>query len=389
VTASPIRICHVIVGLGGGGAERMLERLAVAQTKSGGELAVSVVSLSDQGVLGESLAARGIVVHALGWRGLSDIPGMLLRLVSVLRSIRPDIVQTWMYHADLFGGLAARWAGVRQIVWGIRTTYLPENAPWSTKLARALCARLSFRIPTVIVCNAEAAKAWHIQLGYAPQKMWVIPNGFDTKRFSGSDYGVEELRKVWGAKSESLVVGMVGRDSPDKDPENFIAAMTEVLDRHPNVIAVLVGRGFVDDNRRISDLLSKSRLNDHFILAGETDDIVKSMAALDIFVLPSRTEAFPNVVAEAMAMRKVAVVTDVGDARSIVGDAGFVVPPGEPRMLAATIGAVIGLSAAERSALGEKARQRICSEFSMERAIDRFHHAYTSVLGRETTEVER
>jgi len=107
-----VRICHVIVGLGGGGAERMLERLALAQSRKDNELVTSIVSLTDLGVLGASLRERGVSVDVLHWRGFADVPSMIWRLARPLRTPQPDVVQTWMYHADLFGGIAARLAGV-------------------------------------------------------------------------------------------------------------------------------------------------------------------------------------------------------------------------------------------------------------------------------------
>ena len=114
MSARPLRVLHVITGLGQGGAESVLFRLA---THAGEPVEHVVVSLTDEGIYGERLRAAGIEVHALGMpRGRVSLGGFLA-LRRLIAGKRPDAVQTWMYHADLIGGLAARLAGVRAIAW--------------------------------------------------------------------------------------------------------------------------------------------------------------------------------------------------------------------------------------------------------------------------------
>jgi hypothetical protein len=111
-----MNVLHVIIGLRIGGAELMLRRLAAAQRPT------TVVSMSGVGEVGQMLRADGVEVIALGLRGVWDLPRIFLALFRLLRARRPDVVQTWMVHADLIGGLAARLAGIRAVIWGVRTT---------------------------------------------------------------------------------------------------------------------------------------------------------------------------------------------------------------------------------------------------------------------------
>jgi len=216
--------------------------------------------------------------------------------------------------------------------------------------------------------------------------MRVVPNGFDTARFSATGEGVSELREQWraaiGARAgdERIFVGMVGRDSPDKDPGNFITAMQIVLRGNPQVVALMIGKGFSRLNADLVNRLEADGIAERFLLLDQTENIVPSMAALDLFVLPSRTEAFPNVVAEAVLMSKVCVVTDVGDARNIVGEFGFVVPPADPHALAQGIETALTRSESDRMEIGKSARQRICQEFSLESVSIRFSDVYRSLL---------
>src|SRR5699024_8950951 len=117
-----------------------------------------VISMGDPGVFGPRLQSAGITVYALGMQGpLNTVKGMW-RLYKLLRNLHPDVVQTWMYHADLFGGLIARLAGIRAVSWGIRNS--GADLAKSSRASRALavvCAPLSRLIPAVIVACAENA----------------------------------------------------------------------------------------------------------------------------------------------------------------------------------------------------------------------------------------
>jgi glycosyltransferase involved in cell wall biosynthesis len=374
-----LRVCHIIVGLGVGGAERMLGRLAAEQGK---ECAteILVVSLTDVGGVGEELRNRGLAVTALGWRGLSDLPRVLRHLVKVLGEFGPDVVQTWMYHADLIGGLAARISGVRGVVWGIRTMMLPANAPWSTKVARKLCASVSSFLPTAIVCNSEAAMRYHVALGYRASKMRLIPNGFDVSTFIVPHPQADQVRAFWGLSDRNRAVGMVGRDSPDKDPANFIAAMRLVLTVRENVVAVMIGRGFTADNPTVAKLVRETGQEGRFVLAGETSDVAATIGALDVFVLPSKTESFPNVVAEALAMQKPCVVTDVGDARQIVGDCGFVVAPESPAELAEGVLLALDLPPDSLARKGVSGRRRIEDLYGLHAVSRNFTQLWLEIL---------
>lgn len=353
----------------------MLARLVLSQ-KAGRMIDVRVVSLTELGSVGSELRSSGVPVITLGWRGVVDLPRVLWRLVQVLRDSNADVVQTWMYHADLVGGLAARVCRIRSVVWGIRTVMLPENAPWSTRAARLLCAKLSAVLPTAIVCNSEAARRYHESLGYRASKMRVIPNGFELEELVVCDRRVDQARASWGLKKGQQAVGMLGRNSPDKDPMNFIAAMSSVLKSRDDVVAIMIGRGFDLENPSVREMISSASDPSRFVLAGETSDPAEALAALDVFVLPSKTESFPNVVAEAMAMKRPSVVTDVGDARQIIADCGMVVPPEDHEALAAGVLRILELPLEERDALGMRARRRVEDEYSLEKVTDHFDQLY-------------
>ncbi|MEO8296175.1 MAG: glycosyltransferase [Burkholderiales bacterium] len=371
-----MNVVHVIVGLNVGGAERMLQRLVAAHGASHGGVH-TVVSLTSPGVIGPELSAAGVEVIPLGIRSPFDVPGALLRLYRLLRQRRPEVVQTWMYHADLLGGSVARLAGVPRVIWGVRTTEIVKDSAGSARWVRQICAVMSRWVPHAIVCAANASARNHRALGYAGGRMVVIANGFDvTTRTPLDDEAIGAFRDSQGLGREDLVVGFVGRFNGAKDVPNFVAAAQRVVRAVPGARFLMVGRGIDARNEFLADLIRDAGLASHMVLLGERSDIAQCLGAMDVFCLSSRTEGFPNVVGEAMVMGVPCVVTDVGDAALIVGETGIVVPRQDAEALAAGIESLAHLTRGQRRALGLRARQRIVAEFSMDRAVQKFDDVY-------------
>ena len=177
-----MKIAHIITGLNVGGAEMMLYK--VLQHSSGKEFQHEVISLTDVGLVGEKIQKLGVPVRALEMRGF-DLPIVVIRLALWLRESNPDIVQTWMYHADLVGGLATKLSFKKiPIVWGIRQSDLnPKLNKQRTILVAMVGAFLSRFIPKKIIINSMRGKKNHEAFGYQSSKMVVIPNGFDLEVF--------------------------------------------------------------------------------------------------------------------------------------------------------------------------------------------------------------
>jgi len=373
-----LKIVHIISGLNDGGAEAVLCRLC----SSDKVLQHHVVSLMDAGKYGGVLQDAGVSVFCLNMpRGRVTVNG-LWKLWRLLCQIRPQVVQTWMYHADLIGGVIARLAGVKRVFWGIRHTTLDaEKSRRSTILVARLCARISSRVPSTIICCAQKALEVHHDLGYAPKKLQIIPNGYDLVRFRINEDARVRLRTEWIIDNRWLI-GMVGRFDPLKDHKNLLDALAIIKSRGVDFYCVLVGRGLDRGNTQLITWLTELNLTNEVKLLGQRTDISDVMNALDVHVLSSSSEAFPNVVAEAMACGTPAVVTDVGDAAVIVGETGWVVLPEDPEALAS---ALLQTHAAMQDKLAWQvrctaARQRVEDLFSLDRMIRNYHLAWNVVV---------
>lgn len=370
-----MRVLYIITGLATGGAETMLLKLLERLDRERYE--PMVISLTTVGDIGPRIAALGIPVRALDMA--AGLPGPLgfFRLMRAIRQLEPDIVHTWLYHADLLGGVAAKWAGVPAICWGIRSSNLDaDKTSWTTRAVRRVCALMSHVIPQRIFLNSETARRIHASLGYAADKMSVIPNGFDLSRFRPDESARRSVRTGLDCTDDTLLVGMIGRFDPLKNHAGFISAMAVVFRQLPQIRLVLAGKGVDRENEELLVAIEKAGLSANIHLLGPRDDMPALMAALDVLACPSHAEAFPNVVGEAMAAGVPCVATDVGDCAYIIGNTGFVVPVGDMDGFASKVAAMLSLSRVQRMALGEQARARVQSHFEIAGVVRRYEEAY-------------
>lgn len=372
-------VCHIITGLNSGGAEMMLYKLLSAMDRS--TFSVEVISLTDSGPIGKKIQALDVPVRALGMRRGVPNPLAVLRLVGWLRQSRPAVIQTWMYHADLIGGVAARLAGGVPLAWGIHHSNLdPEGSKCSTIWTAGLCARLSRWLPAHIVCCSEASRRVHTALGYDPDRMVVIPNGFDLTLFKPDLEGGSLIRQELGISEDTMLIGMVGRFDPQKDHLNFIKAAILLQKEIRDVQFLLCGDDITWKNQKLSKWIDGAGLHRYFHLLGRRNDIPRIMTALDIASSSSYGEGFPNVVGEAMACGTPCVVTDVGDSALMVGDTGKVVLPRDPSGLAAAWHDLIVQGEDARRQLGAEARRRVENNFSLPAIVGRYQQLYREMV---------
>jgi glycosyltransferase involved in cell wall biosynthesis len=378
-----LTIIHIITGLNGGGAEGVLYRLCIYD-KNHHHI---VISMMDEGKYGARLRQAGIAVHCLGMNQGSVSLNGILKLWRLLRCERPFVVQTWMYHADLIGGIVARLAGVKNICWGIRHSNLEAGlSKRSTIYIARLCGMISNIVPRKIVCCAYQASKIHVKLGYVKEKMIIIGNGYDLQIFQPDEESRSQLRADWGVACTVPLLGMVGRFNPQKDHENLITSLALLKQKGLNFSLVLIGTGMSAANTELANWVNIHNMHEQIQLLGQRNDIPAVMNALDIHVLSSAFgEGFPNVLSEAMACGTPCVTTDVGDASLIVGDTGWVVPSKNVRALAKAI--EIALSEFENPKLWQKrqavCRLRIASTYSLETMVKKYHQAWGKASNKE------
>jgi glycosyltransferase involved in cell wall biosynthesis len=372
-------VIHVITGLPRGGAQTVLEQLLRQIDRRA--FAMSVISLTELGAVGERLLQAGIPVRALGMSRRLPSPSAVWKLAAWLRREKPDFVQTWLYHGDLIGGVAARLAGCRA-VWNLRQTDVdPAITPASTLWTVRACARLSGLVPSLIVCCSEASREVHGRLGYRWDKMKVIPNGVDLQRFHPDDDAAAALRAELGIPLHHRLIGLVSRFHPQKDHANFFSAVSLLRESAPDVQFVLCGEGIEEGNGALMALVEASGQRDRLHLLGVRDDVARLTAGLDVAVSSSNSEGFSNVLIEAMACGVPCVATDVGDSARIVGETGWIVPARDPKALAQACAAALALPAVQLRERGRRARERAVAEYSLPVFVERYSTLYADLAG--------
>lgn len=362
----PLKVLFISSGLEAGGAEGML--LRVIEHLDRERLAPVVISLTGIGEIGEKIRELGIQVHDLGIsRSGLQIPVLsFFKLRRMIKVINPDVVQTWQYHADLLGGLAARLAGIKTVSWGIRNGELPpEHSKFSTQMVRIICSWLSYRLPKKILFNSREAQAVHAKVGYDERKFEVIPNGFDLHDNTPNTETRATVRRELDLPECTLLVGFFARIDPVKNHEGFLEAAALIHADLPEVHFVMAGKNVCESNPELLRMIADYKLSKCVHLLGHREDMEKLMTGIDVHVSASHTEAFPNVIGEAMAGGTPSVATDVGDSAWIIGDTGKVVPRGNMQALAEGVTDLLMMPAENRQALGSKARARIKEEFEI------------------------
>jgi glycosyltransferase involved in cell wall biosynthesis len=373
-----LKILHIIAGLNKGGAEAVLIRLVTADQQMGNQH--YVLSLMDRGIFADQLEQVDAKVYALNFpRGRVTLNG-LVQLFRLVRQIHPDVVQTWMYHADLIGGFVARLAGVRAIAWGVRHANLDlAYNSRSTLVVVRLCALLSAWVPRLIIsCSAEATRV-HQAVGYSDRKFVQIPNGYNLSHLQPDLRARAAIRAELGFARDVFVLGMVARFDAQKDHHNLVQALGILKRRGVSFVCVLAGLGLDRNNTKLTSWLTEACVIDSVRLLGPRSDVPALMNALDVHVLSSMGEAFPNVLAEAMACGTPCVTTDVGDASIIVGGYGWVVAPQNSDALANSL--ELAYSSFVSDPVGWRLRQAACrshimTNFDLDQMCQRFRQAW-------------
>jgi glycosyltransferase involved in cell wall biosynthesis len=378
-----MRLLFVTTDLGTGGAERMLTKLLWALAPRGCEC--SVVSLLDSGTQGSVIEDLGVAVHELHVNRPEGLLSAIWHLRRLTRSFKPDVIQGWMYHGNLAACCA--WLGVwrrPRLFWGVHQTFkgMKDEKPMLRLVIRA-CAALS-RFPTHVIFNSQKSREQHEAIGFCSARSLVIPNGFDVWLFRPNRKARVQTREELGISSDVPVVGMVARDHPMKDHATFLNAAARVRQQLPSTVFVLVGPGMDRTNTRVRAMIKQFGLGDSVRLIGETTDTDFLYPAFDVLGLSSAWgEAFPNVLGEAMACGIPCVATDVGDTRQIIGKTGYVVSPSRPDQFATKLLDVLSVEKADRTTLGDLARQRIEERYSLEQIADGYRSLYVSSTSLE------
>ena len=368
--SSPRIVLHLVASPFVGGPERQMLGLAAAQR--GAERTV-FLGFPEGGALDERVREAGFESYLLASTG-RPLRAAVREVEAFLRRLSPDVVITHGYKPDLVGLLAARRAGVPQLV----VSHGWTGATFRVRVNEAvdkLVMRGARRVVAVSHRQGQRVK----DAGIRADRVVVIQNAVDVSRFAPAEEAARrEIEAFFPSRPERIVIA-AGRLSPEKGFDDLVRAAREVVDRMPGVAFLLVGDGPLREN--LAGAVRAAGLDGNFALAGFRSDLDRLLPAADLFVQSSHTEGLPNVVLEAGACAIPIVATDVGGTGEALEDGrgGFLVPPREPEQLAERIVEVLSDRAAARR-MGEEARRRIQADFTFAAKAAAYRRMYEECL---------
>ncbi|TWT03631.1 glycosyltransferase [Planomicrobium sp. CPCC 101079] len=331
-----------------------------------------VVKLLNFNYFYDEIAKTGTKIYSLNIDQGKFGPLRIFEIFKIIKREKPDVIQTWMYHCDLFGILLKMMFPKVKLVWNIRHSHLVKGADKGTTILVARILSILSFIPDKIICGSTAAQQYHTELGYRKNKTIVIPNGFDTEIFAPDDQVKKAIRRELEIPENHLVIGHVGRAKKIKNQIDLIKAFAEISKVHKNVTLVLLGNGMIEKYK--SHELVKD--NDNIRLLGETPNVDRYLKVFDLFVLPSLSEGFPNVIGEAMASGVACVSTEVGDSPQIIGNSRLIAKKNSVDDLYEKITYWLELEEEKKEELKIFSRKRILDLYSIEKVVQLYLNLY-------------
>lgn len=372
-----MKILHCITGLSGDGAQRMLLRLVRGLESQGIENVV--VSLAGPGQLAAEFEALGVPVYALGMSGPAGFIAGVVALRRLVREVCPDLIQGWMYHANVLSLLSRDMRGSRlPVLWNIRRGLddLQERKATTQAIIRG-SAWTSSWASRIIYCS-ERSRAQHEAAGFSSSASCVLGNGFDTGLFAPSEEARARVRQELGLAPQDFVIGNVGRFDIAKGHHFLFEAFCAFAEGEKRAHLVCIGRGLERSMLPESapeDVLSRIHL------LPERSGMHGVFPAFDVYCSSSIAEGFPNVIAEALASALPVLATDTGATKSLIGSHGVLVEPRSSKALLEGLRALASEPESQRRARGVAGRSLVVQEHSLGRVVGSYRDLYEAELG--------
>lgn len=371
-----IKIVHIITGLGQGGAETMLYNLLLHMDKT--QFTHHVISMTDEGVFGKKIKALGLPLDCLHMQAGRLSLSALQHYCHLIKSIRPHIVQAWMYHANFFSAITRPFLPSHHLFFNIRTSLNGIYEKKSTYLMAKLNAWLS-RFVTGVVNNSKISQAQHNQIGFTKKNAIYIGNGFDVERLQPSLSIYTEFRKARQFSPDTKIVAMFARFHPIKNHVDFLK-MAKCLKGtfSDKIIYLMAGKDVDEANIELMATIQWLGLSEHVLLLGNVD-VASYLPAIDVVVLPSLGEGFPNIIGEAMACGVPCVATDVGDTRQILAEYGKAIPTHDVDALVKEVSKILSLSPTAYQTLSNGCSEHIRKKHNITSVTQQYEKLYLQV----------
>ena len=365
-----IKVLHLITSLEVGGAQQGL--LLGLPRFDPDRYEHVICSLMDRMRMAAQFRQAGIEVHSLGLSRKTDL-AVTLRLRTLLKQLRPDILHTYLLHSNVLGRIVGRLVGVPVIVSSERT--IGQANRWGR-----LATRLTNPLTNAVEVNSETgARAIERDLGVPAGKIEVVRSGIDLDAFGGLSKRTE-IRSELGLTGDQHLVLYVGRLRRVKGVEHGIRAFASASVQHENMHMALAGEG--EQLGYLRNLANELGISERISFLGVRNDLPDLFSAADSVLMPSLNEGFPRTAIEAMAAGKPVIATRVGGTPEAIveGETGILVPSADIDAMASALVKLVG-DRGLQSRLGKAGRRRAEQNYPVDNYVARLDGLYRQLLG--------
>lgn len=310
-----LKIIFITTSLGLGGAEKILYEILKEFKQS----EILVISLGDKDFFSSNLYKLGIKVEYLNLKNNLSLIYKIFKLINILRKFRPKIIHTWLYKANIIGGIAAKLSGNKFIYWSIHHDLENEKKSFLRFLFMLISAVASQIIPKKIIFCSKSSAINHINFGFNSKRSIVINNGIDINKFKKDPSIYKEYRKnKFNLKNDTFLIGSIGRYHPIKDQKTLLKALLILKEKNINFKCILAGENLNKKNKYLYKQICELKLNNNIFLMGKIKNIKNILCSLDLLVISSLSECSPIVLLEAISSDLLCISTNVGGIKNII-----------------------------------------------------------------------
>ena len=325
-----MKIVHIINSLKKGGAEGNLYRLCkLHKIEYKNKIDITIITLIDNGYYEAELKKLGIKIFSLKLEKNNkflDLIKKILKLRKFIKKQNPDIIQSWMYHSNFITLFFSK-RFYENLFWNIRHSELNlQISKKKTILISIICGLFSKIVPKKIIYCSEKSINFHVdQHFYCKNKTSLIYNGYNDKVYYPSKYLNLRFRKKNKINKSDIVLGFAGRYAKQKNIYSILIAFSKIVKKDNNVYLCMVGKDINFSNKELTSLIVELKIKKKVILLKEQKNLLEFYNGIDLLILMSHSESFPNVVAEAMLCSTPVLSSNVGCSRKIINNCGFVI----------------------------------------------------------------
>ena len=375
-----MKIVHIINSLKKGGAEGNLYRLCKFHKKKyKDKVKIIIITLINNGFYESELKKIGISIYSLNFNEDNkslNIIKKILKFRKLIKNQSPDIIQSWMYHAN-FLTLFIQKKFYDKLFWNIRHSEL--NFKISKKLTiflSIICGIFSKLIPKkIIYCSERSIKFHENNHFYVKNKSILIYNGCNEKNYYSSKYLRSSFRKKNKIKKTDIILGYAGRYAKQKNIPSLLYAFSKIKKNYDNIYLYMVGKNINFKNKKLLSQVKNQKIKNRLFFLNEQKSLLKFYNGIDLLILPSLSESFPNVIPESMLCSTPVLSTNTGCSKTIIGKYGFIITKNSKQTISSKLDKVIKdyvYKKKEWALLKKNSRIQIKKNFSISKMANRY-----------------